>query len=74
MKKLFAFIAFTYHLCAYQRPLKLMHKLAEDSERNIHENGSMEDFEAIGRRFLKQAEIVMYHQAKCDEYKAIINA
>ena len=74
MKKLFAFIAFMYHFFAYQRPLKLMRKLIEDFNRNLHENGSAEDFNAIGRRFAKQTEIVIYHQAKCNEYKAILNA
>ena len=74
MKKLFAFIAFMYHLHACQRPVKLMKEAHEECIRIVFENGSTEELVALTRRIDYCVERLDYHLAKCEKYQVIIDA
>lgn len=74
MKKVFAFIAFTYHYSVYQIPMKLMVRAKEEAESIRNGGGTHAEFYAVVQRFYKWALIVDKHQAKCDHYQSIIES
>jgi len=74
MEKRIAKFMFMYHYTTAKNLCELMREADLECQRNIRENGSSEEFEALIKRIDYYLERSDYHLAKCDEYKAIINA